>query len=277
MSSSVEDDEADLTRKQRREQARAKRKQLEEAEAAAAVKRTRLTQLAVVVTVVVAIIVGILLATGGGSGKHTPTTAHEKEEVKGQIATLLAGIPQHGNVLGDPKAPVTLQYFGDLECPICQEFTLNVFPTIVRDFVRPGKLKVEYRSLQTATKQPEVFKAQQVAALAAGKQNKLWPFIEFFYHEQGEEDTGYVTESYLQGLAKQVSGLDLPKWTADRNDPSLTNQLVSDAQAGANAGLTGTPGFVLGRTGAGVQQFQPNSFSDPAPYVAAIEKELKKR
>ena len=48
-SSGVEDDEADLTRKQRREQARAQRKALEEAEAAGAARRTRLTQLGIVV------------------------------------------------------------------------------------------------------------------------------------------------------------------------------------------------------------------------------------
>jgi hypothetical protein len=51
--------------------------------------------------------------------------------------------------------------------------------------VRGGELKIEYRSLETATREPEVFKAQQLAALAAGKQDRMWNFIETFYHEQG--------------------------------------------------------------------------------------------
>src|SRR3984893_1681456 len=72
--STVEDDEQDLTRKQRREQARAKRKELEQAELARAVRRTRLTQLAIVITVVVVGVVAALVATGGGGVKHTPTT-----------------------------------------------------------------------------------------------------------------------------------------------------------------------------------------------------------
>ena len=42
-----------------------------------------------------------------------------------------------------------------------------------------------------------MFKDQQVAALAAGMQKKFWNYAELFYHEQGQEDTGYVTESYL--------------------------------------------------------------------------------
>ena len=104
-------------------------------------------------------------------------------------------------MLGNPNAPVTLAYFGDLECPICKEFTLGALPSIIQKQVRTGKLKIEYRSLETATHEPEIFKTQQIAALAAGKQNKMWNFVETFYHEQGEENTGYVTESYLQELA----------------------------------------------------------------------------
>src|ERR1700732_1593573 len=62
---STVDNEQDLTRKQRREQAREKRRELEQAQAASAVRRTRLIQLGVVAVIVVAIIVGIAVATGG--------------------------------------------------------------------------------------------------------------------------------------------------------------------------------------------------------------------
>ena len=45
-----------------------------------------------------------------------------------EVASLVAGIPQSGNALGNPTRPITLQYFGDLECPICKEFTLGALP-----------------------------------------------------------------------------------------------------------------------------------------------------
>src|ERR1700689_5015378 len=240
--SSIEGDEGDLTRKQRREAARTERKAMEEAHAANVARRTRLTQLGVVVAVVVVVIVVVLIATGGKKsgglekntgGGTTPTTT--------AVSKLLAGIPQSANVLGSPTAPVTLEYFGDLECPICKEFTLGSLPAVIPKWVRTGKLRIEYRSLETATREPEVFKTQQVAALAAGKQNKAWYFIETFYHEQGEEDSGYVTESYLQGIAKQVPGLNLAQWTSDRNDQEPPKQVTADAQAAKNAGFTGPP------------------------------------
>ena len=40
--------------------------------------------------------------------------------------------------------------------------------------------------------------------MAAGKQNKMWNFIELFYHQQGAEDSGYVNEDFIQGIAQQV-------------------------------------------------------------------------
>jgi protein-disulfide isomerase len=271
----IDEDEADLTRKQRREQSRAQRKELEEAEAAGAVRRTRLTRLGIVVAVVVVAIVVVLIATGGSKKSSVPKTSEEQNHQVALVNATVGGIPQNGNVLGNPNAPVTLVYYGDLECPICKEFTLGALPSIIQKQVRTGKLKIEYRSLETATREPETFKTQQVAALSAGKQNKMWNFIETFYHEQGEEDTGYVTESYLQKLAQQVHGLNLATWTTDRSEPALSNQVAADAQAANSVGLTGTPSFQLGKTGQPPQKFEPGTFSEAAPYEAAIEKLAK--
>ncbi|MGO9487561.1 MAG: DsbA family protein [Solirubrobacteraceae bacterium] len=273
----VDSDEEDLTRKQRREQARAERKAVEEAHAANAARRRRMTQLGGAVAVVVVAIVVILIATGGGgsSTKTLPPTSKGATEAGRTVADEIGGIPQKGNVLGNPNAPVTLQYFGDLECPICKEFTLGALPQIIQKWVRAGKLKIEYRSLETATREPETFKTQQLAALAAGKQDKMWDFVELFYHEQGEEDSGYVTEKYLQGLAQQVPGLNLTQWSADRGDASLQAQLAADTQEANNQGFTGTPSFLLGKTGAAMKKFEYSSLSDPASFNEAIEKHLK--
>jgi protein-disulfide isomerase len=275
MSPGVEDDEGDLTRKQRREQAREERKALEQAEVDRAKRRTRLTQLGVVVAIVVVVIVGIAIAAGGSSTKTVAPKSSAANATVAEVKTLIDGIPQNGNTLGDPNAPVTLRYYGDLECPICKEFTLEVLPTLIPKYVRTGKLKIEYRSLETATREPEVFKDQQVAAYAAGKQNKAWEFIETFYHEQGEEDSGYVNEKYIQGIASQVPGLNLADWTAARSEPTYANAVEHDAQAANQAGFTGTPSFEIGKTGETLEKFEPGTFTEAAPYEAAIEKLLK--
>ena len=185
-----------------------------------------------------------------------------------EINALLADIPQSGNALGNPAAPVTLEYFSDLECPFCRDFSLDVLPAIIQRWVRTGELRIQSRALQTATRDPDVFVAQQVAALAAGKQDKAWHFIETFYAEQGEEGSGYVTETYLEGLASQTPHLDLPRWATDRKDPELVKEIANDAQAAEDAGLTGTPSFLLGASGGAMRPFSP---SGQASFDEAIE------
>ena len=270
----IESDE-ELTRKQRREQARADRRALEEAEVAGAARRRRLQLLGGVVAIVVVAIVAVLVATGGGEKKGL-VKGSESTKVTTEIASLVGGIPQSGLVLGKPTAPVTLQYFGDLECPICKEFTLGALPFVINRWVRAGDLRIEYRSLETATREPETFKKQQVAALAAGAQGKMWTFVETFYHEQGEESSGYVTESYIDGIAKQVPGLNLTQWQEARNNKKYAAEVEEDAQAANNAGFTGTPAFLLGRSGGAMTKFEPpTGLTNPAGFNEAIEKLVK--
>jgi protein-disulfide isomerase len=189
-----------------------------------------------------------------------------------EIAALLEGIPQSANALGQPAAPVTLEYFGDLECPYCRAFSLEVLPSIIERWVGAGKLRIEFHALQTATREPEVFLAQQVAALAAGRQERAWHFIETLYAEQGEEGSGYVTDAYLQGIAGQVAGLDLALWAGDRRDPELASEIAGDERVAENAGLTGTPSFLIGVSGGAMSRFSP---SDPTSFDTAIEGLLK--
>jgi protein-disulfide isomerase len=189
-----------------------------------------------------------------------------------EITALLAGIPQRADALGQPAAPVTLAYFADLQCPYCRDFSLEVLPSIIERWVRAGRLRIEFHALQTATHDLAVFMAQQVAALAAGRQERAWHFIETFYVEQGEENSGYVTDTYLQGIASQVTGLDLARWASDRRDPELANEIAGDAQAAENAGLTGTPSFLIGASGGTMSGFSP---SDPTSFDKAIEELLE--
>jgi protein-disulfide isomerase len=272
---SPDDAGSDLTRKERREHARSQRRAVEQSALAQATRRRRLIQLGLVMGAVVLVIGIIIVVTGGGGGKsNLPTTSSARQGVTSEVSSELAGIPQSGDTLGNPAAPVTLQYFGDLECPFCREFTVSSLPRLISEYVRAGKLKVEYHSLETATREPAVFNTQQVAALAAGKQNRTWDYVELFYREQGQEDSGYVTESYLRKLAEQIPGMNLSKWASDRNDSALSGQITSDARAATQAGLSGTPAFLLGKSGGKLNPFTPTSFTDPSSFESSIGKLL---
>jgi protein-disulfide isomerase len=228
-----------------------------------------LKKLAIVVTVVGATLAVVISLTGARDVAPKPgsaqasTTAHE-------ITALLNGIPQHANTLGQPGAPITLRWYGDLECPYCRQFTLGALPTIITRWVRGGRLKIEYLSLETATRDPTTFRIQQVAALAAGRLNKMWNYIEIFYHEQGQEDSGYITNAYLSGLARQIPGLDLALWAEYRYDPNLAAEVAAEERAATHAHYVETPTFLIGHSGGTLHKLIWSSLTEPGIFNGAI-------
>jgi len=177
---------------------------------------------------------------------------------RSQILRLLSGIPQSGARLGISKAPVTLTLFGDLECPPCQAYALGRgFSTLVAKDVRAGRVRVIYRGFQTATPSARVFELQQVAALAAGEQHRFWQFALLFLHDQGAEGTSYVTESYLDGIAKQVPGLEVDRWKSAGHNPALAAKVRADERLGDRDGIVGTPTVILQGPRGKVQPITP--------------------
>jgi protein-disulfide isomerase len=235
------------SRTKQKEEARARRLAEEQARAERARRDRRLRMIGGVIVLAVAILaVAIAVSSGGSSSGGGLQKGKQQSQTVASVTSLLGGIPQNGATLGNASAPVTMIYFGDLECPICRDFTVNGgLSPLIRNEVKQGKVKIVYKAFQTATRDPSVFKTQQVAALAAGEQQRFWDFAELFYREQGAEGSGYVTDSYLQNLAKQVPGLKLSQWESDRNNSTLANQVASDVQAGTTAGVQGTPTLVF--------------------------------
>ena len=232
------------SRKNQREELRARRVAAENARLEQR-RRQRLKMIgATTAAAVVVLVLGIVISsTGGGT---TLKKGKQAQQTVNQVQQLLAGIPQSGARLGDPKAPVRLVYYGDLECSACRDFALDGgFSRLVANDVRSGKVQVVFRSFETATPDPHTFQTQQVAALAAGRQRHFWDFAELFYHQQGAEGTGYVTDGYLAGLATQIPGFNMNSWHAARNDPSLVSQVNSEQQAAGAAGIKGTPTLVF--------------------------------
>src|SRR5262245_8383124 len=154
----------------------------------------------------------------------------------------LAGIPQNSRVLGKPGAKVMLIEYADPQCPACRSYTEDFFPTLVREYVRPGKVKTEFRGF------PFIGEDSVTAyrfLLAAAKQDKPWNLAQAFYGNQGAENSGWVTDDLIRRLAGEIPGLDVDKLFTDAGSADIVQEAEGAEAAGTAAGLQGTPTFVI--------------------------------
>jgi protein-disulfide isomerase len=198
--------------------------------------RQRLLQLGAgaVFLAIVAVVILIVVASSGGSGGDT------KIEEAAEVNALLAGIPEEGTLLGDPKAAVELIEFGDLQCPVCRGYSEEILPPIIESQVKQGTLKIDFRNFTIIGPQSVPAGA---AAIAAGEQKRGWSYIELFYRNQGEEDSGYADDGFLEAIAKSAGVKNLAKWNQDRK--KLTGAVEKTTAEAQSLGFEGTPSFAV--------------------------------
>jgi protein-disulfide isomerase len=259
------------TKQERRDAARAARLEAEQADAAASLRRRRLrTLLAVLGAAALLVVVAIVVSSGGSSGAKTRPGAAQKATgtIPGQKESgeMLAGIPQSGIHLGSPSAPVRLVEFADLQCPFCRDYTLQTLPQLVQDYVRSGKVRMEFRDLAFLGK--DSVTAGRHAA-GAGQQNKLWNFIDVLYYNQGEENSGYVTPSFLHSIDK-AAGVDSAKADAFAASAASLAPIKQANAMGNQLRVQSTPTVFVGKRGGALQQVQAGP-TDVAAFKQAID------
>ncbi len=193
--------------------------------------------------------------------------------IRDSVASAFAGIAQRGLVLGDPGAPVTMRFYADPECPEARQFAVQLLPLLVRRWVRDGRLRVEYRGERDETVSAVLFLHQQMAVLAAGRQGRLWQYLELFYHYQGPEFTRYANAEFLRGVASEAQGLSLAKWSRDRAAPVLARRVTSEETAARKA-VRHTPAFLIGPSGGRLRPLLHFTLSEPLAFEAAFEEAM---
>ena len=164
--------------------------------------------------VVVGIVVGVSLA--GGGDDDAPSSITGAAEVQAQ----LEGVPQSGNVLGDPDAPVEIIEYGDLSCPACREASTTTIPEAVDQIVKPGDAKLVFRPIAF------ISRSSERGALGA------------------EAHQDWLTDELMTDAVEQL-GLDVDQWTADYQGEASEQQFIkTDAQAREDE-VGVTPTFII--------------------------------
>jgi protein-disulfide isomerase len=196
---------------------------------------SRLGILGVAAAVAAVIVVAAILMSQGRAGDDNASEPPRVERVA-----------QDGVYLGDADAPATLIEFADLQCPFCAEFANDELPGVIDSYVRDGRVRLELRLL--AFIGPDSERARQVAH-AAALQDRMWPFTERFFRNQGPENSGYATDGFLQRLARQTPGLDVDQLSSDLGSQEAEALSRQAERLARRLRVEGTPSFYLVRDG----------------------------
>ncbi len=188
------------------------------------------------------------------------------------VVTAFDGIPQAGRTLGAAKAPATLTEFADLQCPYCAVYARDVLPAIVERYVRTGRLRLDLQLLAFVGE--DSVRGGKMAAAAAG-QNRLWPFVDAFYRNQGAENSGYADDAFLKQMGA-AGGLDVNAALRDRQASHAGAWLAAGQREADRLGVRGTPVFFLRTADGRTVQVQPSALT-PESFSSALDAALAKR
>lgn len=136
--------------------------------------------------------------------------------------------------LGRPDAPVRLIVWSDFQCTACRDFAENSEPRLIRDFVVPGRLRIEYRDL--AVIGPESI-AAAAAARCADQQGHFWPYHDVLFANQAPQETGQLSPARLKDMADAI-GLDRTKFDACLPSGDVFNDVQAETRQGRTLGAS---------------------------------------
>jgi protein-disulfide isomerase len=217
---------------------------------------TRRARIASVVAVAALGSCGLIAASAAGARSEgtakaapaAPAKAGADIELIGvkDVNELFKGIPQAGGWLGTDKAPIQMVLFADLQCPYCKQYDVEVNPTVVREFVRTGKVRLFYSGMDFIGKDSN---RGLKAAAAAANQNKLWQLVTLLFINQGAENGGWLSDKMLTTVAKAIPGLDVKKFDKERKSKAVDKRMAEWASLASSAGVSSTPTFFAGTKG----------------------------
>ncbi|MCX6382278.1 MAG: vitamin K epoxide reductase family protein [Armatimonadetes bacterium] len=143
------------------------------------------------------------------------------------------------HIKGDPKAPLTLVEFADLQCDSCK----RGYPKI-EAFIKSHPKQFRYAFRHCPLSIHRMGFAAAVAAEAAGKQGKFWEMVSALFLRQELFNAPMFNESSFTDIAKEL-GLDANRFEADLKSNEIKDIVVESSEDTKDGGITATPSFVV--------------------------------
>jgi len=166
---------------------------------------------------------------------------------------------------GPAQAPVTLEEFGDFQCPPCGKIAGPLLQ-IEKDY--GPKLRVIFRNFPFPNHQHALEAAY--TAEAAGLQGRYWEMHDLLYREQSNWSNAPDVKQLFVSYAKML-GLKMDRFETDIAGPAVKARVTADQERGKSLGVKATPSIFINNQGV------PPKSLNPTALRAAIEEALKEK
>jgi protein-disulfide isomerase len=145
------------------------------------------------------------------------------------------GDTESAHVRGNPDAPVTLEEYGDFQCPPC-----GMFAAFLQQLEKEydSRLRVVFRNFPLSMH--EHAREAALAAEAAGLQGRFWEMHDVLYREQETWSKAANVRQLFESYAGTM-GLDLDKFRNDMDGEEVKARVDADRQRGQSLGIQITP------------------------------------
>jgi protein-disulfide isomerase len=135
---------------------------------------------------------------------------------------------------------VTIQVFGDLQCPFCKRWATSTQGEIERAYA--GRVKIVWRHLPLAMHADAALAAEAAQEVWTQKGSAaFWAYTEKLWARQGGDG---LSRASLERYAEEA-GVDIARFRAALDARTHKAFVEEDAKAANRAGITGTPGFII--------------------------------
>jgi len=181
------------------------------------------------------------------------------------IAFSATGDPvRSANALGPANAPVTIEFFSDLQCPQCARYE-PIVKSLKDEY--GDKVRMVLRHFPLSTHEHALPAAW--AAEAAANQGKFWEMVEALYKNQWIWAKAPAPRAAFLDLAKQL-GLDLDTFQKDMDNQDVRDRIGLDQAHAQSVGVRTAPSVVI--NGSNI----PNTDFSETGFRAAIKAALAK-
>jgi protein-disulfide isomerase len=219
------------------------------------------------IALVAIVILGLVFGFPGSGSADANVVADSSPPSAGANARVEMKV-EDSYFKGSADAPVTVVEFSDFECPFCEKFYTETFPSIKSEYIDTGKVKFVYKHFPLGFHQ-NAQKAAEATECAGelGGNDAFYAMHDAIF----EGGTRTLSVDKYKEYASEI-GLDTSSFDTCLDSGKYGQAVQDDLKVGSSKGVRGTPAFFIGNDEDGYVLL---SGAQPfAAFQQVIEKEL---